>query len=236
MTANKCYGKTCAVVLIGILLILVVSPMYMLGYAKTQVTASQIDSFLTSRGSPMVGEGEHYLKWGKYFNVDPRLVIAISGAESTFGKYPCGNEFNVWGWMLGGSCWSGFEPGWDHDANRGEFADAPGYVSGQGIYMETGYEDGIFWVTRTLRLGYLDVGLDTVAKVGNKWCQSGCANWEPNVTSFITQMGGDPADLSFNGTGGSPSVPLPPTPISPGANTAPGPLVEDLTPTLRSRP
>jgi hypothetical protein len=163
----------------------------------TPLTAADLDDYLAQKGSPMVGEGTHYLKWGGYFNIDPRLVIAISGAESTFGKAPCGNEFNAWGWKLGGECWAGFEPGPDADTNQDRFNDAPGFVPGVGITMETGYEDGIFWVTENLRRSYLNQGLNTAAKIGGKWCQEGCENWVPNVEQFMREMGGDPNQLAF---------------------------------------
>ena len=169
-------------------------------YSQTDVTDTIIDNYLTSKQSPMAGEGSHYIKWGRYFNVDPRLVVAISGAESTFGKIPCGNEFNVWGWKPEGDCWAGFEPGLDADTNQGRFQDAPGFVPGAGITMETGYEDGIFWVTENLRRFYLNQGLNTVEKIGSKWCQSGCENWASNVTQFLEDMGGDTNNLSFPDT------------------------------------
>lgn len=161
------------------------------------ITAADLDAYLAQKGSPMVGEGAHYLKWGQSFNVDPRLVIAVSGAESTFGQKPCGNQFNVWGWKPEGECWAGFEPGLDADTNQPQFQNAPGFVPGKGITMETGYEDGIFWVTENLRRGYLDQGLNTVAQIAPKWCQEGCENWEPNVEQFMREMGGDPNHLLF---------------------------------------
>ena len=33
----------------------------------------------------MAGEGNHFVKWGRYFKVDSRLLVAITGAETSFG-------------------------------------------------------------------------------------------------------------------------------------------------------
>jgi murein DD-endopeptidase MepM/ murein hydrolase activator NlpD/chitodextrinase len=147
-----------------------------------------IDEYLSGKNSPMVGAGIHYAKWGAYFSIDPLFVVAMSGAESSFGVNPCGNQYNAWGWKYGGNCWGGFEPGWDLDANQDEFQDAPGFASGTGIYMETGYEDGIFWVTHNLRKYYFDLGLDTIEEVGRKWCTEGTEDWIRNVTQFLEEM------------------------------------------------
>jgi hypothetical protein len=169
---------------------------------------SVIDKYLIGKNSPMVGEGAHYSKWGTYFDVDPLLVVAISGAESNFGEKPAGNEYNVWGWRgeYADRFWDKFEPGWDPDTNRDEFSDAPGFIVGQGIYMETGYEDGIFWVTYNLRRFYFDQGLATVEEIGKKWCTEGTDDWIRNVNRFLEEMQtGTPPLISANIDGYSPS-------------------------------
>ncbi|OIO90663.1 MAG: hypothetical protein AUJ92_18235 [Armatimonadetes bacterium CG2_30_59_28] len=173
-------------------------------WARTQVCGTDIDNYLRNNGNYMTGTGAAYVKWGKYFNVDPRLMVGISNAESTLGKTPCGtNEtgtWNAWGWFGGiGYCWPYFAPGWDSDCNRAEFADAPGYVAGKGIEMATGWEDGIFWVTRTIRKEYLNAGYDTVAKIRPRYCQSRCENWESNVNASLSALIGDPNQLDFPG-------------------------------------
>jgi len=169
---------------------------------KTPINDTNLTNLINSineylKNSPMKGEGEHFVKWGRYFNVDPRFVVAIAGAESSFGKNPCGNQYNAWGWKPEGICWSGFEPGWDPDTNQNAYSDAPGFTPSKGIYMETGYEDGIFWITRNLRREYLDKGLNTVEEIGEKWCPEDTANWIENVKQFLTKLKGNPNDLSF---------------------------------------
>lgn len=152
-----------------------------------------IDDYLED--SPMAGEGAHYVKWGRYFNVDPRLLVGISLAESSLGRYTC-QSYNAWGWACGKYV---FAPGVDPDTNRAEFAGAPGYVAGQGISFETGWEDCMFWVTRSLRQSYLDQGLTTVATIQPKYCTSGCEHWISNVSTGINALGGDVTDLDFPG-------------------------------------
>ena len=153
--------------------------------------AGFIDDYLRSKNSPMVGEGTHYVKWAKYFKINPLFIVAISGAESNFGVSYAGNKYNVWGWRgnyTDGRFWDQFGSGWDIDTNNIIFSDAPGYTSGMGINMETGYEDGMFWIIRNLKNSYIDIGFDTVEKVGRKWCTEGTDDWIKNVNLFLQEM------------------------------------------------
>ncbi len=70
-----------------------------------EVMAKAIDLYLSDRGSPMEGYGEVFVSAGKIFGVDPYLVVAIAGKESSWGKY-CFKPFNAWGW--GDEEWSDF--------------------------------------------------------------------------------------------------------------------------------
>ena len=59
-----------------------------------------IDKFLKNRKSPLAGYGKVFVAAGKKYGVDPRLVVAISGIESSFGKHILGTH-NAWGWGPG---------------------------------------------------------------------------------------------------------------------------------------
>lgn len=72
-------------------------------------TPQQIDSFLTKHGSPLAGMGSVFVGAGKKYGVDPALVVAISGIESSFGKHSF-KPFNAWGWMSGNG-WGSWQQG-----------------------------------------------------------------------------------------------------------------------------
>jgi hypothetical protein len=92
--------------------------------------------------------------------VDPRLVVAIAGAESTFGKNLC-TANNAWNWFHRRTCPpSAFQ-------NFGE---------------------GIERVTKFLRRSYLNKGYTTIPLIQTKYCGSGCQNWTPLVTRFHSEM------------------------------------------------
>ena len=167
------------------------------GQAATPTSAAAIDAYLQKYNSPMAGLGATYMRWGQYFNVDPRLIVAISAAESSLGKNTSGT-YNAWGWFLNGSFWRGFAAGIDTDTKS--YTDAPSYVSGQGINMATGWEDGIFWDTKTLSKQYLNNHLTTVDAIAPVYCTDGTANWIANVKSSLTELGGDVNQLAFPGT------------------------------------
>ncbi|HAQ02925.1 TPA: hypothetical protein DEP30_02205 [Candidatus Nomurabacteria bacterium] len=71
--------------------------------------ADAIDTFLTSRGSVLAGYGAKFVEEADKNNIDWRLLIAIAGRETTFGRNMCKNpkaQNNPFGW---GSCKIGFK-------------------------------------------------------------------------------------------------------------------------------
>ena len=48
-------------------------------------SAASLDAYLATKGSPMVGQGARILAVAKAYDLDPRLLVALSGAESRFG-------------------------------------------------------------------------------------------------------------------------------------------------------
>jgi hypothetical protein len=139
--------------------------------AGTQPTAQLIDAYLASKGSPMAGQGAAFMASGARWQVDPRLLVAIAGAESNFGQVTCGPN-NAWGWAC--------------PNDPADFAT---------------WAHGIDTVTSGLRRYYLDEGRTSVSLIQQKYCPVGAANdptglnshWRTNVTRFLLELGGNPA-------------------------------------------
>lgn len=136
-----------------------------------------IDTYLSGKDSPIAGNGSVFFNSGVEWNVDPRLIVAIAGAESSFGKNwaACpATGFNAWSWFYDGNC-----------------VNSP----------FSSYADGIQTVTEFIRKSYLNKGFNTIPQIESKYCAAGCANWTANVTSYYTQIptspAADPADLTF---------------------------------------
>lgn len=67
------------------------------------VSAKALDTYLQNNHSPMVGEGDHLMSTGQEFDLDPRLFIAISAAETEFGRnVKCGVPYNAFGLLYNG--------------------------------------------------------------------------------------------------------------------------------------
>jgi hypothetical protein len=144
------------------------------------VSASSLDRYLESKASPMTGEGESFLRSGLKWDVDPRLVVAIAGAESAFGLQLCA-PYNAWGY----GCPSG-------PVRFGSWAEA------------------IDSVTQGLRENYLDQGLTTVDRIHLKYAPPAATNdpnglnyvWSDNVARFLTEQGGNPQNVAGPGSEG----------------------------------
>lgn len=155
-------------------------------------SAEAIDQYLAAHGSPMLGQGGAFIAAGATYHLDPRLLVAISGAESSFGQITCG-PFNAWGW----SC-----------------PNSPAAFST--------WADAINTVARGLRENYLNDGLTTVAAIQTRYAPVGATNdptdlnsaWTGNVTRILVELGGDPLDLDMDGVPGA-------VPVAPGSLPAP---------------
>jgi hypothetical protein len=141
------------------------------------VSAASIDSYLFSKRSPMAGQGTYILMSAARWGIDPRLIVAIAGAESNFGAITCG-AYNAWGWACPNS---------------------PAQFSS--------WADGIETISEGLRRYYIDEGRTTVPLIQQKWAPSGAANdptglnnhWVGNVSRFLRELGGAPSSLATSG-------------------------------------
>jgi hypothetical protein len=62
------------------------------------MTAAALERRL--KGTPLQGQGRTFWQAGRRYRVDPRLLVAIAGAESSFGKHQSGAR-NPFGWGPG---------------------------------------------------------------------------------------------------------------------------------------
>jgi len=135
--------------------------------------AATIDSFLSDHGSPMAGNGAAFVAAGEQYGVDPAFLVAISGAETSFGQLlysQNGDEctYNAFNWFFG--------PTWP----QSDFSS---------------WSEGIARVAQGLAGPlYYGAGLYSVDAIAPRYCPDGTANWISNVTAFMTALGGNAAD------------------------------------------
>lgn len=121
---------------------------------------AKLEAFLSSHGSPMTAQASVFVSEADRLNLDWRLVAAIAGVESTFGKHVPGGSYNGWGWGIptGARSGVGFE-NWEH---------------------------GITTVSEGLKTRYVDRGAVTVEQIGRIYAAS--PRWAGNVRFFIAKI------------------------------------------------
>ncbi len=141
-------------------------------FAAPAIIAEALDRYLADKGSSLAGQGSALVESGRRWDVDPRLVVAIAGAESTFGTRLCA-EYNAWNWF---------------------YKD----TSNCSANAFTSWKEGIERATRGLRQLYLDRDHTTIPKIAEVYTATDRETWIRNVTLFYeTELGGDPNDLTF---------------------------------------
>jgi hypothetical protein len=139
--------------------------------------ATALDGYLATKGSPMTGLGAVFVNEARAAGFDPRFIVAISGAETSFGTYgPSQLIQNPFGMGPGISYAS-----WA-DAIRAACQNLAGaYYVGEGRY--------------------------TIPAIQQRWAPHGAtndptglnSNWTRNVSTYSAELGGDPAGPVYTG-------------------------------------
>lgn len=142
-------------------------------------SADSLDAFLSSKGSPMVGEGQSLVEYGQMYDVDPRFIVAISNAESTYGRNGhCATDYhNAWGYGGGWPSCTDF-PSWAEAIKRVAATIGNSYFK---IYNQ-----------KTISSFVNPPNGNNPNSPKHCYCCSGCANWVSNVKSAYREQGGDP--------------------------------------------
>jgi cell wall-associated NlpC family hydrolase len=143
--------------------------------ATSGVDAAAIDAYLAGKQSPLAGAGAAFAASAAQMGLDPRVLVAISGAETSFATYgPSQLIRNPFG--LG--------PGRVYPSWEEAIAAAARNLAGPL---------------------YRGAGKATIAQISGTWAPLGAANdpgnlnsaWTRNVSNYYAEMGGDPAASVF---------------------------------------
>lgn len=138
--------------------------------AESDDRPQRLHDFLASYNSPLTDQAKHFVEEADKNNLDWKLVPAIAGVESTFGKAIPTGSYNAWGW--------------------GVFTGAQ-----DGVHFKD-WADGIAQVSQGLRQNYMDRGAKTIYDIGWIYAANG-DSWSSHVTYFINQLEAfQPADIT----------------------------------------
>lgn len=123
-----------------------------------------LQGYLDKYNSPLQYHAQDFVDAADFYNLDYKLVAAIAGVESTFGKFMPGGvnpnytSYNAWGW---------------------------GVYGNQAIYFKS-FREGIFTVSAGLRKNYLNRGYTDPYLINKMYSVSPA--WAGNVTYFLNDM------------------------------------------------
>lgn len=130
----------------------------------------KLRAYLIAQNSPLTAEASHFVTEADRLGLNWKLVAAISGVESTFGKHTPPGSYNGWGWGIPTGAQS-------------------------GIAFES-WKQGITRVSEGLKYRYIDRGALTIEQIGRIYAAS--PRWAGNVRFFLNQIEAfTPADPSL---------------------------------------
>jgi hypothetical protein len=71
---------------------------------ECSVSADSLDKYIAKAkpSSPLIGQGSNFMATGLKYNLDPRLLVSLAGAETTFGTAITAGQFNAMNVMYKG--------------------------------------------------------------------------------------------------------------------------------------
>jgi len=134
--------------------------------------AQTINTYLQSKGSPLAGHGAEFVQYGQQYGVDPRLLVGISGAETSLGTYgPSQRIHNPFG--------------------MGPNINYPTYgaaISALAANLAKNYFGKGLNTLGEISAKYAPVGASNDPTGLN-------SNWVRNVSQYYKELGGNPTDL-----------------------------------------
>ncbi len=125
---------------------------------KLDKQAQILQAYLAKFDSPMQYHAQDFIDAARLYNLDWKMLPAITGVESTFGKFIPGG-YNAYGWGA--------------------------YDAYHAVYFDS-WTDGIFTVARGLRENYLNKGLSDPFSINRVYAAS--PFWGSRVTYFMQDL------------------------------------------------
>jgi len=85
-----------------------------LGIKNPDSRVEKLEAFLANYDSPLAPYAEQFVRAADRYQLDWRLVPAITGVESTFGKQIPANSYNAYGWANGAFYFQSWEQSIDY--------------------------------------------------------------------------------------------------------------------------
>ncbi len=122
---------------------------------------SCLKAYLERQDSPLADYADVFVSEADAAGLDWKLVAAISGVESTFGKFIPPGSYNGWGWGI-----------------------PTGHQNGVAF---ASWPDAIVTISRGLKQNYVDRGAGSIEEIGRIYAASPA--WSQHVEWFVDDIG-----------------------------------------------
>lgn len=118
-----------------------------------------LKDFLSKQESPLAPFAQNFIEDADAYNLDWKMVAAISGVESTFGQNIPAGSYNAWGWG----------------------------VYGNNVTRFSSWKEGIETISKSLREDYMNKwGTTNVYEIGRMYAASPA--WAYHVAFYMNRI------------------------------------------------